>query len=47
MAIRIREQAGVPFEFVARSYFPDRPYAALAEQIDRIGTELAPLLRNA
>jgi probable F420-dependent oxidoreductase len=43
----IREQAGVPFDFVARSYFPDRPYAALAEQIDRIGSELAPLLRKA
>jgi len=45
--LSIRETAGVPFEFVARSYFPDRPYAALGDQIHRIAEELAPLLRSA
>ena len=41
------EAAGVPIEFVARSYFPDRPFPALAEQIHRIAEDLAPLLRSA
>ena len=45
--LRFREAAGVPFDFVARSYFPDRPFAALSEQVHRIAEELAPLLRSA
>ena len=40
----VREAAGVPFEFVARSYLPGRPYPALAEQVHRLAEELAPLL---
>jgi probable F420-dependent oxidoreductase len=42
--LSIREAAGIPFDFVARSYFPDRPYGALAEQIHRLAGDLAPLL---
>ncbi len=45
--LAIRERAGVPFEFIARSYFPDRPFSALAEQIHRLADDLGPLLRDA
>ncbi len=45
--LEIREAAGVPFEFVARSYFPNRSFSALEEQIHQIAEELAPLLRSA
>jgi len=44
--LSIQEAAGIPLDFVARSYFPDRPYAALGDQIHRIAEELAPLLRS-
>ncbi|MCJ7726525.1 MAG: LLM class flavin-dependent oxidoreductase [Acidimicrobiia bacterium] len=43
--LSIRRAAGVDFDFMARSYFPDRSLAALSDQIHRIGDELAPLLR--
>ncbi len=45
--LSLREAAGVPFDFVARSYFPDRSAAELAEQIHRLAEDLAPLLRSA
>jgi len=45
--LETRAAAGVPFEFVARSYFPDRSFPALEEQMHRIAEDLAPLLRSA
>ena len=38
----IREAVGVPFEVVARSYFPDLPYDRQLEIAERLATDVAP-----
>ena len=40
----LREEAGVPVEWVARSYFPDLPYAQQLDIVDRLATEVMPFL---
>jgi hypothetical protein len=38
----IRERAGVPIDFVARSYLPTLHYGSQTQLIDRIATEVMP-----
>ena len=38
------EQAGVEFEFVARSYFPGMPFWQQDEQLTRFAEQVVPLL---
>lgn len=40
----VRAAAGVPFDFIARSYFPGMPFSQQREQLARQAEELAPLL---
>jgi probable F420-dependent oxidoreductase len=40
----LREQAGVPIEFTARSYFPDLPLSRQVEIMERLATDVAPHL---
>ena len=42
----VRDAAGVPMQFVARSYFPGMPYSQQAEQVHRLAAEVAPLLAD-
>jgi probable F420-dependent oxidoreductase len=43
--LSLQEQAGVPVEFVARSYFPGMPWGRQAEVLHRLAEEVVPLLR--
>jgi probable F420-dependent oxidoreductase len=40
--LELREQAGVPVEFVARSYFPSLEYQAQVELMQQLAEEVAP-----
>ena len=40
----LRERVGVPFEFVARSYFQTMPFNQQSELLERLATEVGPLL---
>jgi hypothetical protein len=38
----LRERAGIPVEFVARSYFPTLEYGAQLELMQQLAEEVAP-----
>jgi alkanesulfonate monooxygenase SsuD/methylene tetrahydromethanopterin reductase-like flavin-dependent oxidoreductase (luciferase family) len=40
----LREEVGVPVEWVARSYFPDFPYARQVDLADQLAAEVLPFL---
>ena len=42
--LTMQEAAGVPLQFVARSYYPGMPYSQQAEQVHRLAEEVAPRL---
>jgi hypothetical protein len=40
--LELREKAGMPVEFVARSYFPTLEYPAQVELMQQLAEEVAP-----
>ena len=43
---QLREDLGVPVDWVARSYFPDLPYAHQIEIAGRLAAEVMPFTPN-
>ncbi len=42
--VELRQQVGVPVEFSVRAYYPAMPYGRQAEIMERLATEVLPLL---